>query len=133
MSRAKLAFACAVTTLALSACGSSSKPQAGEVHVSAGEHAGRGVVDDPRTKHMQCLQQHHLPVVAVGQTGLQIGQPQVGPSVTFEPTPGSAQEAQIKGQVQAAEVIGSALLFPNKAPDDQLKVVEDCLAIGVRG
>ena len=107
MSSAKLAVACALAALALSACGTTHKQSAGEVRVTAGGH--------------------------FGQTGLQIGAPQIGPSVSFEPTPGSAQEAQIKGQVEGAEVIGSALLYPNQASDKQLQVVEDCLALGVNG
>jgi hypothetical protein len=138
MRSAKLAVACAVAALALTACGSTKKPEAGQVRVTAGEHAGRGVVDDPRTKHMTCLQQHHLVVVrtvsgADSLPGMQIGPPPAGPSVTFEPTPGAAQQAQISGSVQGAEVIGSALLFPHQASDKELKVVEDCMALGVTG
>src|SRR4030088_3048972 len=118
MSSAKVALAGVLTALALSACGTTHKKSAGELRVTAGEQFGRGVVDDPRTKHMKCLQQNHVPVVRVGQTGLQVGAP---------------QDVQIKAQVQGAEVIGSALLYPNQAPDDQLQVIEDCLAIGVTG
>jgi hypothetical protein len=133
MSSAKVAAACAVAALALSACGSSSKPVAGSVISTTGKKAGRGVIDDPRTKHMECLQQQGVPVARVGQTGLQIGSPPAGPTVKFEPTPGAAQDAQISDQTQGAEVIGSALLYTNGAPDKLLKVVEDCLAIGVKG
>ena len=71
--------------------------------------------------------------VKVGQTGLQIDSPPSGPSVTFAPTPGAAQREQIEGQAQNAEVIGSALLAPNAAPDKELQVIEDCLAQGVSG
>ena len=138
MRSAKLAAACALTALALAACGSTTKPEAGQVGVTGGERAGRGVVDDPRTKHMKCLQQHHLPVVRTVNgskhlPGMQIGAPPAGPSVTFEPTPGAAQQAQISGSAQAAEVIGSALVYPNQASDEELKVVEDCMALGVTG
>lgn len=138
MRSAKLAAVCALTALALTACGSTTKPEAGQVRVTAGEHAGRGIVDDPRAKHMNCLQQHHVPVVGTVMgagrlPGMQIGTPPAGPSVTFEPTPGAAQQAQINGSAQGAEVIGSALLFPNQAPDSELKVIEDCLALGVHG
>jgi hypothetical protein len=138
MRSAKVAVACALTAFALSACGSTKKTEAGQVRVTAGEHAGRGVVDDPRTKHMKCLQQHGLPVVrtVVGADhlpGMQIGAPPSGPTVTFEPTPGAAQQQQISSSVEAAEVIGSALLFPNQASDKELKVVEDCMALGVNG
>ncbi len=72
-------------------------------------------------------------VVKVGQTGLQIGTPPAGPSISFQPTPGAAQELQIEGQVAGAEVIGSALLYPNQASEQELGTVEDCLAKGVLG
>jgi hypothetical protein len=133
MSSAKVAVACAVSALALSACGTSSKPVAGSVTSTTGAGAGRGVIDDPRTKHVVCLQQHHITVTEIGQTGLRIESPPLGPTVAFEPTPGAAQNAQISNQAQGAEVIGSALLYPNGASDKLLKVVEDCLALGVKG
>ena len=61
MCSAKLVVACGLAALALSACGSSAKPIAGSVSAS-GKTAGRGVIDDPRHKHVQCLEAHHLPV-----------------------------------------------------------------------
>ena len=56
-----------------------------------------------------------------------------GPTVSFEPTPGDAQGIQIHGQAQGAEVIGSALLYPNQAPSQLLTQVENCVAQGVSG
>ena|SRR2546421_627573 len=132
MSSAKLAAGGALLALCLSACGTSSKPLAGSPGVVQ-SHSGRGRVDDPRTKHLKCLRAHNVPVVKVGQTGLQIGTLPSGPTVTFAPTPGAAQHEQIAGQVENAEVIGSALLAPNAATDKELKVIEDCLAQGVSG
>lgn len=132
MSSAKLAAGGALVALCLSACGTSTKPIAGSA-AAVNSQAGRGRVDDPRTKHLNCLRAHGLESVKVGQTGLQIGIPPTGPTVTFAPTPGAAQREQIEGQVENAEVIGSALLAPNAAPDKELKVVEDCLAEGVTG
>ena len=69
----------------------------------------------------------------VGTTGLQIETKPIGPTVTFEPTPGAAQESQISGRAQAAEVIGSALVYPNQASDELLQKVEGCVAKGVSG
>jgi hypothetical protein len=132
MSSAKLAAGGALIALCLSACGTSSKPLAGSAAV-VDQHAGRGRVDDPRTKHLKCLREHNVPAVKLGQTELQIGTALSGPTVTFAPTPGAAQHEQIDGKVENAEVIGSALLAPNAAPDEELKVVEDCLAEGVSG
>jgi hypothetical protein len=137
MSSAKLALVAGIAALALSACGSSAKPVAGTLKAIATTHKG---LDDPRQKHIVCLRQDHIPVRRVQTTlggklfpGLQIGTATGGPTVTFEPTPGAAQDAQIAGQVQSAEVIGSALLYPNQASDALLQKVEDCVAQGVSG
>jgi hypothetical protein len=132
MSSAKLAVACVLAAAALSACGTTAKPVAGAAS-TAGKPSGRGVVDDPRKKHLQCLEQHHVPVIKVGGTDLQVGTPGSGPKISFQPTPGAAQDAQISGMVENAEVIGSALLYPNQASDSELEVIEDCLAQGVVG
>jgi hypothetical protein len=75
----------------------------------------------------------NLPVTQVGNTGLRIGTAPGSATVEYLPTPGAAQQAQISGQVQGAEVIGAALLYPNQAPDAQLAQVEGCLSGGVQG
>lgn len=127
MSLAKLVMASCLAVLALAACGSTA------VHPG---NAGRGRVDDPRTtqvNHVKCMRQDHLPVEEVGRTGLQIGALPAGPTVVYAPTSGAAQADQIQGQAQGAEVIGSALLYPNQAPDAELNQIETCLAQGVSG
>jgi hypothetical protein len=53
--------------------------------------------------------------------------------VQFQPTPGDAQGVQIHGRAQGAEVIGSALLYPNQASAALLSNVESCVAKGVQG
>jgi hypothetical protein len=130
MSPAKSAVTAVLAALSLAACGSSPKPEAGTLRAVA---ASRRSIDDPRKKHIECLQQDHIPVVRVGTTAMQIGTKPYGPTVYFEPTPGAAQEIQIDGQAQGAEVIGSALLYPNQASDQLLQKVEDCVALGVSG
>ena len=130
MPSAKFALAAGLAAISLSACGTAAKPQAGTLKASAAAHKG---VDDPRKKHIQCLQQDHIPVVPVGTTAMQIAQKPYGPTVYFEPTPGIAQGLQISGAVQGAEVIGSALLYPNQASDKLLQTVETCVALGVSG
>jgi hypothetical protein len=72
-------------------------------------------------------------VTPVGNVSIQIGTLPAGPTVVFEPTPGAAQFDQMSGKVKSAEVIGSALLYPNQASDQELKQIEDCLASGVVG
>jgi hypothetical protein len=137
MPSAKLAVAVGLAALSLSACGTTSKPEAGTPTAIAKSHQS---VDDPRTKHILCLQQDHVAVrseqVTVGGQslpGFQVGTLPAGPTVGFEPTPGDAQGIQIHGQAQAAEVIGSALLYPNLASDSLLTKVENCVAQGVSG
>ena len=127
MSLAKLLAASCLAVVALAACGSTS------VHPGG---AGRGQVDDPRTAksdHLACMRSDHLPVQTVGLTGIQIGAAPAGPRVLFEPTPGSAQAAQIAAQAQGAEVIGSALLYPDQGSDRELNQIETCLSQGVSG
>ncbi len=132
MSSAKLAIACALAAVVLSACGTKTNPMAGTISPTATTE-GHAKIDDPRTKHAECLRQEKIPVTDVGQSGMQIGKPPTGPYVRFVATPGAAQSAQIDGTVTGAEVIGSALLFPNQASDELLGKVETCLAVGVTG
>ena len=137
MPSAKLAAAMVLTALSLSACGISSKPEAGTPKAIANGHKG---LDDPRTKHTTCLRQAHIAFhleqrTIAGKTlpSFQVGTPPAGPTVSFEPTPGDAQGIQIQGEAQGAEVIGSALVYPNEASDKLLSAVEDCVAKGVSG
>lgn len=125
MRSVKSAALAAVAAVALCACGSAVKPP-----------QGRGQIDDPRTKnpnHVACLRQHGLPVQEVGATGLRFGSAPGAPTVAFEPTPGAAQDMQISGQSEGAEVIGSALLYPHQASEAELGVIETCLGHGVTG
>jgi hypothetical protein len=133
MPSAKLAVAVGLAALSLSACGTASKPEAGSQKAIAKIQKG---TDDPRKKHIMCLQQEHIPVQRIstgGLPGLQVETAPSGPTVAFEPTPGAAQEMQIEGKAQGAEVIGAALLYPNQAPEKLLQMVEDCVAQGVSG
>lgn len=137
MPSAKLAVAIGLSALSLSACGTASKPEAGTPAANAKSRQG---LDDPRRKHISCLQQQHLAVrseqiTVAGRTlpGFQVGALPYGPTVGFEPTPGDAQGVQIQGDAQSAEVIGAALLYPNQAPDKLLQSVEGCVAQGVQG
>jgi hypothetical protein len=95
--------------------------------------AGRGQITNPgrQAGRLQCLRAHHLTVLEVGPAKLQVGPLPAGPTIRFVPTPGAAQAEQIGGLAQGAEVIGSALVYPNQARDPELKVIEDCVARGV--
>ena len=125
MPHAKTAVALSAAAILLCGCGSVVKPP-----------QGRGKLDDPRIDNpnrVACLRQEKLPVQLVGATGLQIGPLPTGPTVQFEPTPGTAQGMQIHGESQPAEVIGAALLYPHGATDAELNLIETCLAKGVSG
>jgi hypothetical protein len=97
--------------------------------------ASRGHVDKPYTvrNHLGCLRAAHLPVQVVSPTRLQVGAAPTGPTIVFRPTPGAAQADQIDGNAQGAEVIGSALIYPNQASDAELGTIGACLAQGVQG
>ncbi len=134
---AALVCSCALAAIALAACGSTTKPLAGSpgVATAPGIH---GKVDDPRTNvndHVACLKANHLMVTLVGQTDMRIGPAPAGPYVHFTPTAGAAQEDQISGvaKFEGAEVIGSALLWPNGGSASVLQAIESCLAQGVAG
>ena len=133
MSCAKVAAAVGLAALSLSACGTTAKPVAGTPQAAANSHKG---IDNPARKHVACLRQDHVPVRQVqvaGDPGFQVGTRPAGPTVQFLSTPGAAQYQQIRGQAQGAEVIGSALLYPNLATDKLLNKVESCVALGVSG
>ncbi|MHB8657423.1 MAG: hypothetical protein ACYC91_05625 [Solirubrobacteraceae bacterium] len=133
MSFPKLACACGLATVALAACGSTSKPLAGSAGAAATARVARGKVDDPRRTHLKCLEQDHLNARDVGSSEIRVGIAPGGPLIVFTPTPGAAQEDQISGLEQGAEVIGSALLYPGQAGDKLLQKIENCTAKGVSG
>lgn len=136
MKYAKPLLVGALTALAVAACGTQSKPLAGSPQARADRGAGlHGRIDDPRTSHYRCLLAHHLQVSEPHGPWpeIQVGHAGVGPLIQFLPTPGAAQEAQISGRVESAEVIGAALLYPNQGTDSLLTTVENCTALGVQG
>jgi hypothetical protein len=135
MFSAKVVIGAILTVIAIAACGGSVQPAS---PAGSTKLVSRGRVDDPRTAmsdHVACLRQARLPVQEIGSTQIQIGPPSVGPMVLFVPTDGAAQADQIQGapRYQGAEVIGSALLYPNQASDAELGTVEACLTQGVKG
>ena len=96
----------------------------------------RGKVDSPLTdmhNHLECLRGEHLAVQVISSTKLQVGPAPAGPTIVFTPTAGAAQARQIDATAQGAEVIGTALLYPNQGSDSELTGIEDCLDQGVQG
>jgi hypothetical protein len=131
MPPAKLVFGAAVSALALCACGTVDVKPTGTT--TGGVPASRGRIDSPattKTNHVECIRADKLSVQEIGTTDLLING---SIRVHFDPTPGAAQSDQIRDREQAAEVIGSALLYPGNAPDSELGPIETCLARGVSG
>lgn len=134
MSRAKWATAAVVVAMTLSACGVGSKPEAGTPQAAAHSNSS---YSDPRSKHVKCLRADHIPFHELTLEGnkpsIQVGTRPSGPTVVFMATPGAAQNDQIQGRAQGAEVIGAALVYPNQAPNALMNKVEACMAEGVTG
>jgi len=131
---ARFAAAAVAVALALSACGSTTKPVAGTPQAAAQARKG---LNDPRTTHVACLRADHVTDIheytADGRPAFQVGTKPSGPTVVFEATPGMGQGVQISGQDQGAEIIGSALVFPNDASAKLAGEVESCVSLGVSG
>jgi hypothetical protein len=130
----RLLTAVAVAALALAGCGGAVQVQP-TTPAGSTQLASRGRVDSPvkMKNHLECLRDAHLPVQVVSPTRVQVGAPPAGPTIVFAATPGAAQAFQIDGSAQAAEVIGSALVYPNQGSDGEMATIGACLAQGVQG
>jgi hypothetical protein len=98
--------------------------------------ASRGRVDSPLTdidNHLGCMRDADLPVQVVNPIELQVGALPAGPTIVFTNSPGAAQADQIEGKTQGAEVIGTALVYPNQGSDGELASIAACLQQGVSG
>ena len=124
-----------MAAVAVAGCGGAVKVQP-TAPTGSTKLASRGQVDNPATdirNHLGCMRDAHIPVQVVSPTRLQVGPVPSGATIVFAATPGSSQAYQINGSSQGAEVIGSALVYPNQAPEPVLSVIEACLAQGVQG
>jgi hypothetical protein len=133
--RSAPAVAALALALALAGCGGAIRVQP-TTPAGSSKLASRGEVDSPLTdirNHLGCLRDDHLPVEVVSPTRMQVGAAPAGATIVFAATPGAAQRDQIVGTAQGAEVIGSALVYPNQAPESVLSGIEACLAQGVQG
>ena len=139
MSPAKVAVAVTAIALSLSACGVAAKPEAGSAAANT-KSAAQKKSSDIRVKHVRCLAKDHIPYSEYDTdtpTGtlpsIQVGTRPTGPTIVFRATPGAAQNVQITGRAQGAEVIGSALVYPLDATNHLMAKVEHCMQIGVTG
>jgi hypothetical protein len=124
----------AALALALAGCGAVNVQPT--TPAGSSKLASRGEVDSPLTdmrNHLGCLRDAHLPVQVVSPTRLQVGPAAAGPVIIFASTPGAAQADQIDGSAQGAEVIGTALVYPNRGSDAEMSSIAACLAQGVQG
>jgi hypothetical protein len=130
-----LALAGLALVLTVTGCGGAVRVQP-TTPAGSSNLASRGAVDSPVTdirNHLGCMRDGHLQVQVVSPTRLQVGPAPNGATIVFAATPGAGQSDQIIGSAQGAEVIGSALVYPNQAPEPVLSVIEACLAQGVQG
>jgi hypothetical protein len=121
--------------LAVAGCGGAVKVQP-TTPAGSTKLASRGEVDSPLTDmrdHLGCMRDGHLQVRVVSPTRLQVGPAPAGATIVFAASQGAGQADQINGGIQGAEVIGSALVYPNQAPEPVLSTIEACLAQGVQG
>ncbi len=139
MSFRKVAVICALMAVLISGCGIAAKPQAGSPHLLTSP-SFYGVYDNQRAAREACLTAHHIPFVSFETKDRVHGTPQllqaikVGPggaSIIFYPDAGIAEGQIIMGKGLGAELIGSALLYPNNTTGLTLTEVENCTAIGV--
>ncbi len=134
MSRAKLVLAGGLAVILLSSCGITQKPVVGEAHVDhrSGNHA---VLDDPRTAHKKCLRKlrlgMHYYTTAASLPAIQIGELPTGPKIVFYPV--SPIFLKMKGQTQGGILIGSAIVYPNRARAKVAEEVVKCVDKGVPG
>jgi hypothetical protein len=135
MFRLKVAASAVLMAALLSACGIAAKPLIGTKHPSklANYH---GYFDDPRTTHIKCLRnvrpklkldsywtsKGHLPAI-------QVGKPNVGPTLIFYPTAGQVQALQITGHDEGGMAVNSIMLYPNQASAKVLSKVWACTEI----
>ena len=134
MSRATLVLAGGLAAIMLSACGIVQKPIVGQSHINrrTGNHA---VLDDPRKAHKKCLRKLGLGfryyTTAASLPAIQIGKPPTGPTVVFYPTSPIANK--IEGTAQGGILIGSAVVYPNRARAKIAEEVVKCVDQGVPG
>ncbi len=140
MSLPKVTIICGLMALLLSACGIQQKPVAGATQQQIKNSSGNeSYVDDPRIPQVKCLRSDKLPFRKYYADGaqhlpaIQVGSVPAGPTIIFYPTAGVAQGEQIQGKEGGAAVIGSLLVYPNRAGSKVLAKVRACAAIGVVG
>ncbi len=81
----------------------------------------------------QCLQQDHIPVTEFGRDVAPGREQAHWPDGPVPAHAGRRPGRPDLRRVESAEVIGSALLYPNQASDRLLQQVEGCMAQGVKG
>ena len=78
---------------------------------------------DPRVDVVSCLRDEGIPARRAEPISILAG----GVRIEFLATPGAAEARQITGAAQGAEQIGRALVWVDRAPDELLETVEECV------
>ena len=84
--------------------------------------------NDDRAVTLDCLTKKQGLVARLhGARAIQVREAERGPRIQFYLTQGQAEAAQFESRGEGSEQIGKALLYVNKAPEDELGKVEECL------
>ena len=86
---------------------------------------------DIRSAMMTCFEDAGLEPSLEGEEGSEeivVGDGDGAPRVRFFLTAGESEAAHFQGKGEGAEQIGAAWLYVNEGSEDDLKVMEDCLA-----
>lgn len=133
MTPVKVAVACGLVALLVSACGIAPKPEAG-THNLIKKTGYYGHYIDPRIVHFKCLRKEHLHpheyYTSAGLPAIRVGKPPKGALILFYPDGFDPISLQIQGKDEDAEAIGSSLLFPYALTGKKLLEVEHCALLG---
>ncbi len=86
---------------------------------------------DIRAAMMTCFEEGGLEPALEGDDGSEeivVGDGSDAPRVRFFLTAGESEAAHFQGKGEGAEQIGAAWLYVNEGSEDDLQVMEDCLA-----
>lgn len=76
---------------------------------------------------LTCITDAGFEAAKVGDKSIQVGAPGAGPRIDYFQSSGEAEGLQFDGEAEGAEQLGAALLFVNRAPDEDLEIVENCV------
>ncbi|MEA2405409.1 MAG: hypothetical protein QOE08_2056 [Thermoleophilaceae bacterium] len=113
----RLAIAALLPVIALAGC------------ANADQHRGpaQKPAYDPRDSTIGCLGGAGFHAVKVEPNAIRVDDPAGPVRIVFEATVGEAEAANLKPETSGGEVIGDAILYVGKTPENDLGKMEKCL------